>query len=194
MHGGCPLQTKIETIQVQVEWWPYFSLILFFSPNFLMVHFLLLLQCCFAVAHCSRRHAQALLNDCYDRDLFILWHPLNACHYLLTGVIIGTGMVDLEYAAKVSLAFREHGYSKMTPHFIPKSILNMPSGHVSMKYQLRVFLSSPFFSPFEFPCWFFLKEFSISFSLHIILAHGFRNEKKNSSSPYVRSELEVDDF
>lgn len=53
------------------------------------------------------------------------------------GVAIGTGMIDLSETSQSILTFNEKGYKKLNPHFITKLLLNMPAGHVSIKYKLK---------------------------------------------------------
>lgn len=53
------------------------------------------------------------------------------------GVAIGTGMIDLTDTSESVLTFNARGYKKLSPHFITKLLLNMPAGHVSIRYKLR---------------------------------------------------------
>lgn len=53
------------------------------------------------------------------------------------GVAIGTGMIDLSDTSESILTFNEKGYKKLNPHFVTKLLLNMPAGHVSIKYKFK---------------------------------------------------------
>ncbi|XP_076062634.1 3-oxoacyl-[acyl-carrier-protein] synthase, mitochondrial [Oratosquilla oratoria] len=53
-----------------------------------------------------------------------------------TGVAIGMGMVDIEDIINTGHKFSQQ-YSKISPYFIPRILLNMAAGHVSMTYKLR---------------------------------------------------------
>lgn len=52
------------------------------------------------------------------------------------GVAIGTGMIDLSDTSASILTFAEKGYKRLNPHFVTKLLLNMPAGHVSIRYRL----------------------------------------------------------
>ena len=52
------------------------------------------------------------------------------------GVAIGSGMVDFEEISSTRENLRR-GYSRVSPHFITKVLLNLPAGYVSMEYGLK---------------------------------------------------------
>ncbi|MBT8135473.1 MAG: beta-ketoacyl-ACP synthase II [Gammaproteobacteria bacterium] len=53
------------------------------------------------------------------------------------GVAVGAGIGGIETIEKNHLAYMTKGPRKISPFFIPGSIINMVSGHVSMRYGLR---------------------------------------------------------
>ena len=59
-------------------------------------------------------------------------------NYVFSGVSIGTSLVDMEYNADCIHSLWTQGYAKMSPFFLPKMIINMPAGHVSIKFGLKV--------------------------------------------------------
>ena len=48
------------------------------------------------------------------------------------------GMVGLEDIVDTGMALKERGYKRVTPHFIPKILINMAAGHISLKFGLKV--------------------------------------------------------
>ncbi|MDR2884296.1 MAG: beta-ketoacyl-ACP synthase II, partial [Deferribacteraceae bacterium] len=52
------------------------------------------------------------------------------------GVIIGSGIGGFENTCETHAEFKEGGYRKISPFFIPGTIINMGSGLVSIKYKL----------------------------------------------------------
>ena len=54
------------------------------------------------------------------------------------GVAVGMGMVGLEEIVEVGAALKERGYKRVTPYFIPKILINMAAGHISLKHGLKV--------------------------------------------------------
>lgn len=81
-------------------------------------------------------------------DTFILYGVGAACQALedagwapedeegrdRTGVMIGCGIGGLPKIYEQSIALYEGGYRKVSPFFIPASLINEVSGHVSIKY------------------------------------------------------------
>jgi 3-oxoacyl-[acyl-carrier-protein] synthase II len=53
------------------------------------------------------------------------------------GVLIGSGIGGLESIEKQTLVLKEKGPKRITPFFVPMSIINLISGHVSIKYGFK---------------------------------------------------------
>ena len=60
-------------------------------------------------------------------------------HFNRAGVAVGMGMAGLEEIVDCGVALRERGYRRVNPHFIPKILINMAAGHISLKYGLKVY-------------------------------------------------------
>lgn len=54
-----------------------------------------------------------------------------------TGVMIGSGIGGLPAIAAGALVLKEGGPRKLSPFFIPASLINLASGHVSIKYGFK---------------------------------------------------------
>ncbi len=53
------------------------------------------------------------------------------------GVLIGSGIGGLQGIAETSLVLQEKGPRRVSPFFIPGRLINLASGHVSIKHQLK---------------------------------------------------------
>ncbi|KAF1811216.1 ketoacyl synthase domain-containing protein [Eremomyces bilateralis CBS 781.70] len=65
------------------------------------------------------------------------WEPKSQEDCEATGVYIGSGIGSLEDVYSTSLAFAKSGYRKVSPLFVPRLLINLAAGHVSMKYGLK---------------------------------------------------------
>lgn len=65
------------------------------------------------------------------------WHPKSAEDLEATGVTIGSGIGNLDEAFNTSVAFHEGGYRKVSPLFVPRLLINLAAGHVSMRYGFK---------------------------------------------------------
>ncbi|KAM7202325.1 3-oxoacyl--synthase [Naviculisporaceae sp. PSN 640] len=53
------------------------------------------------------------------------------------GVCLGSGIGNLEELYETTLGYEKDGYKKVSPLFVPKILINLAAGHISMKYNLR---------------------------------------------------------
>ena len=65
------------------------------------------------------------------------WKPLNDKDKNRTGVILGSGIGGLETIAKTTELLNSKGPRKVSPFFIPSSLINLLSGQVSIKYGFK---------------------------------------------------------
>lgn len=65
------------------------------------------------------------------------WFPENQDSLDRTGVMIGSGIGGLGGIAEGSLVLQERGPRRMSPFFIPASLINLASGYVSILYGFR---------------------------------------------------------
>ncbi|TDZ60725.1 3-oxoacyl-[acyl-carrier-protein] synthase [Colletotrichum trifolii] len=65
------------------------------------------------------------------------WKPKSQEDLEATGVCLGSGIGNLEEIYETSLAYNTHGYKKVSPLFVPKILINLAAGHISMKYGLQ---------------------------------------------------------
>ncbi|MCH7550562.1 MAG: beta-ketoacyl-ACP synthase II, partial [Proteobacteria bacterium] len=62
------------------------------------------------------------------------WRPDDQESLERTGVMIGSGIGGLQTIANGALTIDERGPRKLSPFFIPASLINLVSGHVSIRY------------------------------------------------------------
>ena len=65
------------------------------------------------------------------------WHPEKDEDCFRTGVLIGSGIGGLQGIEQTSLLLAERGPRRVSPFFIPGRLINLASGHVSIKHQLK---------------------------------------------------------
>jgi len=65
------------------------------------------------------------------------WHPETYDDQCATGVMIGSGIGGLQGIERHSLILAEKGPRRISPFFIPGSLINLASGHVSIRNKLR---------------------------------------------------------
>jgi len=65
------------------------------------------------------------------------WHPEEYEDQIRSGVLIGSGIGGLQGIEKASLLLNEKGPRRISPFFIPGRLINLASGHVSIRHRLR---------------------------------------------------------
>ncbi len=65
------------------------------------------------------------------------WKPEDEESRQRTGVIIGSGIGGLEAIYDTSITLHEKGPRRISPFFIPSALINLASGHVSIKYGFK---------------------------------------------------------
>lgn len=65
------------------------------------------------------------------------WHPTSQTDLEATGVTIGSGIGNLDEAYNTSVAFEHGGYRKVSPLFVPRLLINLAAGHVSIRYGFK---------------------------------------------------------
>ena len=65
------------------------------------------------------------------------WKPDDREAQNRTGVMIGSGIGGLETIVKTDQLMADRGTRKISPFFIPSALINLVSGHVSIKYGFR---------------------------------------------------------
>ncbi|KAG2206225.1 hypothetical protein INT46_006393 [Mucor plumbeus] len=78
-------------------------------------------------SHYAIAAARQAINDAQ-------WIPETDLDKERTGVCIGSGMGSLEDIVDTSTAYSSGGYRKVSPMFVPRILINMAAGHLTMKY------------------------------------------------------------
>ena len=65
------------------------------------------------------------------------WEPANEDERCRTGVMIGSGIGGLQSIAEAALLIKERGAKRVSPFFIPGSLINLISGQVSIRFGFK---------------------------------------------------------
>ncbi len=65
------------------------------------------------------------------------WKPTDEESQDRTGVMIGSGIGGLQAIYEGSITLKERGPRRISPFFIPSALINLVSGHLSIKYGFR---------------------------------------------------------
>ena len=65
------------------------------------------------------------------------WHPTAPEDQFATGTMIGSGIGGIEGIAETALTLKERGPRRVSPFFIPGSLINLASGYVSIAHGLK---------------------------------------------------------
>lgn len=62
------------------------------------------------------------------------WQPTDEKDLARTGVMMGSGIGGLDYIQHTCETMISRGVNKISPFFVPGSLINLTTGHISMKY------------------------------------------------------------
>ncbi len=65
------------------------------------------------------------------------WHPTSEDDQAASGVLIGSGIGGLQGIEQASLLLADKGPKRISPFFIPGRLINLASGHVSIRHGLK---------------------------------------------------------
>jgi 3-oxoacyl-[acyl-carrier-protein] synthase II len=65
------------------------------------------------------------------------WQPKSEDDRCATGVLIGSGIGGIEGIVEAGITLHERGPRRISPFFIPGRLINLASGHVSIKHGLK---------------------------------------------------------
>ena len=65
------------------------------------------------------------------------WRPDDPEEQERTGVMVGSGIGGIETIAETAVTLKEKGPRRVSPFFIPAALINLASGHVSIRYGFK---------------------------------------------------------
>ncbi|KAJ4294047.1 Mitochondrial beta-keto-acyl synthase [Kalmusia sp. IMI 367209] len=65
------------------------------------------------------------------------WAPKKEEDLEATGVYMGSGIGSLDDVYETTVAYEKGGYRKVSPLFVPRLLINLAAGHVSMRYGFK---------------------------------------------------------
>ncbi|KAK7732064.1 hypothetical protein SLS57_001044 [Botryosphaeria dothidea] len=65
------------------------------------------------------------------------WRPKTEKDLEATGVYIGSGIGSFDDVYETSIAYEKGGYKKVSPLFVPRLLINLAAGHISMRFGLK---------------------------------------------------------
>jgi 3-oxoacyl-[acyl-carrier-protein] synthase II len=65
------------------------------------------------------------------------WEPKSDADKFRAGVLVGSGIGGLSMIEQNALLLKEQGPRKISPFFIPASLINLIAGHISIRYGLK---------------------------------------------------------
>ena len=91
-----------------------------------------------AEAHATARFAQYALAATEEALDDAAWKPTKPKDLEATGVCLGSGIGNLEELYDTSVDYAAGGYRRIHPLFVPRLLINLGAGHISMRYGFRV--------------------------------------------------------
>ncbi|KAF2107215.1 3-oxoacyl-synthase-like protein [Lophiotrema nucula] len=65
------------------------------------------------------------------------WKPVKEEDLEATGVYMGSGIGSLDDVYETTVAYEKGGYRKVSPLFVPRLLINLAAGHVSMRFGFK---------------------------------------------------------
>jgi 3-oxoacyl-[acyl-carrier-protein] synthase II len=65
------------------------------------------------------------------------WKPQTEQDRIRTGVVVGSGIGSMQDICETAATLTQKGYKKISPYFIPKILVNMAAGHISIYYGFK---------------------------------------------------------
>jgi len=65
------------------------------------------------------------------------WFPKEEADLEVTGVYMGSGIGSLDDVYDTTIAYEKGGYRKVSPLFVPRLLINLAAGHISMRYGFK---------------------------------------------------------